>query len=100
MSTKPGIGRVYIESNLGKLYAYDNIVTSFGSHKSGLPRYFDKVAEQNGIVLDGIKDKRKKVSSVETLRKMRELGIKDYRGLFDRILEDEIAAMRSRKRGL
>ena len=45
MSTRPGIGRKYIEANLGKVYTYDNLVINYGSHQLGVPRYFDKVAE-------------------------------------------------------
>lgn len=100
MSTKPGIGRVYVEENLGKLYEYDQIIVSYGSHKLGLPRYFDKVAEEHGIFLDHLKEKRAALSEVDRAVKMRDLGITDFSDLFAYQLQEEVSALNRRKRGL
>lgn len=61
MSKRPGIGERYFSENLLEIYKYDNIVGEFGIAK--VPRYCDKVAEKNFLVIDDNKEKRKKMAN-------------------------------------
>ena len=63
MSTKPGIGRQYVEEHLGKIYSRDSLIINFGSHHFGVPRYFDKVATQRNLYIEDIKELRNIYSS-------------------------------------
>lgn len=75
-STRPGIGQAYVLKNAESLYSEDELVLNFGSHRFGVPRYFDKVAQEClSMDLDDIKEKRLKLSNITALEDMRRLGI-------------------------
>lgn len=61
MSKRPGIGERYFREHLFDIYAYDNLVGSFGIAK--VPRYCDKVADYAWMDIDDIKEKRKEASN-------------------------------------
>lgn len=100
MSTRPGIGRQYVEEHLGHIYKYDKIVINYGSHMLGVPRYFDKVAEQKGLYIEDIKESRVLASDISTSKAMRDAGITDFNSYFARVLENELESFKRRKRGL
>lgn len=100
MSTRPGIGRQYIEEHLGHIYSYDKIVINYGSHQLGVPRYFDKVAEQKGLYLEDIRDSRVLAADIGRNRAMRDAGVTDYNSYFAKVFDNEIDSFRRRKRGL
>lgn len=83
MSTRPGIGRQYIEDNLGKIYKYDSLIVKFGSHRFGVPRYFDKVAQEKGLYIDDIKEMRVASSKIGSAFDMRDHGFEFLEDLFD-----------------
>ena len=62
MSTRPGIGRLYVEKNAQKLYVCDSVVAN--NRAVSLPRYFDKVLDSLGYVVDDLKDFRKWKQSI------------------------------------
>lgn len=83
MSTKPGIGRAYVEDHLGEIYKYDSLVVSFGSHKFGVPRYFDKVAQDLGLYIDDIKEMRVAASRIGNAYDLRDHNFQFLEDLFD-----------------
>lgn len=82
MSTRPGIGRSYVEKKLDSIYQYDNLVSKNGSI-FGIPRYFDKVAEQCGF--DLTKTKRHRLMSVDSMMNQlfRDFGVSSFKEFFD-----------------
>ena len=59
MSRMPGIGAQYFADKKDLIYLSDKLYGSFGSsHKARVPRYFDKLAEKEGIDLSDVKDNR------------------------------------------
>lgn len=76
MSKKPGLGYQYAVDNLEKIYKYDKLVDDFGSYKVVKPpRFFDKVAEVNGIDLESVRLNRKDGLSDYFIRLVNELGL-------------------------
>lgn len=75
-STRPGIGQAYVLRNAESIYDSDKLVVSFGSHLFGIPRYFDKVAQEClSMDLDDIKAVRLAKANFTAFKNMRELGI-------------------------
>lgn len=92
MSTKPGIGRQYIEDNSKKVFKYDNIVID-GSI-SNVPRYFEKVAIQlNEIDFESLKKKRIDSSRASINSEMLLHGFTSKEKLFehkDKVMKDKL----------
>lgn len=99
MSTKPGIGKEYLEDRMEHLLKYDNVI-SFNGHVSSLPRYLTKLADRKGVNLDYLRNSRVEASRVSRLNDMRYKDCKTYNDYFARVLDDEIDALMHRKRGL
>lgn len=103
MSTRPGIGRQYVEDHVDDLLNCDSLVTTFGSHKMGLPRYFDKVAEKIGFdqfLHSLIKDERAEVSNIATFEAMRDHQFTTFQELFDYQVNDYKERIKFKKRCL
>lgn len=67
MSRRPGIGKAWFEDNKDFIYIADKVYGDFGSsHKSNIPRYFDKLAEADGKDLTAIKANRVRLSQMRT----------------------------------
>lgn len=59
MSRRPGIGAKFFYDKKDLIYLTDTLYGNFGSsHKARVPRYYDKLAEKEGIDLTKIKDER------------------------------------------
>ena len=59
MSRNPGIGYKWFSEHKDVIYLSDHIYGDFGSsHVASVPKYFDKLAEKNGLDLSSIKDNR------------------------------------------
>lgn len=75
-STRPGIGQGYVLKNVDKIYDTDRLVLSFGSHLFGVPRYFDKVAQECfNLDLDDVKARRLECANRFAFARMRDSGI-------------------------
>lgn len=71
MSRRPGLGANWYQNNKDLIYVADKIYGAFGtSHRSSVPRYFDKLAEAEGIDLTSIKQKRILLSQYRTDTKL------------------------------
>lgn len=100
MSNRPGIGREWIESHLGKVYSYDSLVVKFGSHIMSVPRYFDKVAEANDLYIEDIKEMRMLNAIKAYKRGMHDFQCFTFEELFAHQLSIEEMNNIRRKRGL
>lgn len=67
MSRRPGLGARYFQDNKDLIYLCDKLYGSFGSsHKASIPRYFDKLAEADGIDLTSVKKRRVDLARMRT----------------------------------
>lgn len=74
MSTRPGIGFPYAASRIQDIYESSSLVTTFGSHKASVPRYFDKIAEQCGVDLSDVRLERAENAMIGLHQKARYKG--------------------------
>lgn len=65
MSRNPGIGGMYLDEYLDKIYDEDKIYMPNGQVVTP-PRYFDKIAEQKGVDIEWIRAKRRQVAELAT----------------------------------
>lgn len=100
MSRRPGIARLWFDEH-PDIYKSDSIVGNFGkSHIVSIPRYFDKLAEANGIDISDIK--RMRIHNSELFNNLN-LALHDTNSyeelykLFDSLLTDKSKTL---KRGL
>lgn len=73
MSKRPGIGERYFREHLFDIYAYDNLVGSFGVAK--VPRYCDKIADYSWYDIEDLKAKRKEESNLSMIQVMMDHGL-------------------------
>lgn len=98
MSRKPGIGRAWIEKNIGKVYSYDSLVVNFGGHVMGIPRYFDKVAAEHDLYLEDIKEVRVQNALLSQARAFHDLECLTFEDLFSKKLSiEQLKAARIRR---
>lgn len=83
MSTKPGLGRRYVEEHAHDLFRTDSLVVKFGSHKLGLPRYFNKVLSDIGYDVEQLNYYRVKASTIAAVYDLREHGFETLEESFE-----------------
>lgn len=72
MSRKPGIGRLYFDENVDKIYKYDEIILSDtdGGKRFKPPRYYDKLFDIYDPVSSGeLHSKRQEIAKQHTMMK-------------------------------
>lgn len=75
-STRPGIGQSYVLKHAQDIYETDNLVLNFGSHRYGVPRYFDKVVQSYySMDLSDIKKKRLELASIQSNQMQQDYGL-------------------------
>ena len=92
MSKRPGIGERYFREHLFDMFAYDNLVGSFGISK--IPRYGEKIADQMWYDIEDLKAKRKKTSNLNLIQTMLEHSMSHKEEVLDfngRIARDKLA---------
>lgn len=75
MSTRPGIGFGYFMKNMPDIYESTSLVTTFGSHRSSIPRYLDKLADLVDYDIKAIRESRAESSLNNLHAKARDLGV-------------------------
>lgn len=83
MSRRPGLGYGYFLDHKDELYVNDNIVDDLGSFKVvSNPRYFDKLAEKDGIDLVHVKERRIAKGRSFTASKLKAHKFEHYEDMF------------------
>lgn len=102
MSKRPGLGYQYAMEHLDKIYKYDQLVDNFGSYKIVKPpRFFDKLAEKEGIDLASIRSSRRDGLSDYFVRMVNELGLSYKDEVFDKVkYQNDLRMLKLIKKGV
>lgn len=100
MSKKPGLGEQYFIDRHEDIYSKGSIVTSYGSHVAGIPRYFDKLSEKIGKDISASKDKRIEDMDLMMMQDLRDNNFQHFEQLLlhqEKQFKDKLS---KKKRGL